>query len=133
MSHPHPASQTKTVPTASPGHAHRALRLEVRDMGLPDEVKSPPNCKIETLRMQGKTFTRFTFFPGFRWSRDVGPLLGLDRCPMTHVLYQVSGTLGLQMADGTERVLVAGQAQVIPPGHEAWVIGDEAWVAVAIE
>jgi hypothetical protein len=122
--HTHP---TATTTPANP------LRLEARDMALPDEVKSPPNCKVETLRMQGKTFTRFTFFPGFRWSSHVGPLMGLDLCPMTHFLYQVSGTLGLRMRDGTEALLVAGQAQVIPPHHEAWVIGNEAWVAVAIE
>ena len=110
-----------------------ALRLEARDMGRADDVKTPPNCKVETVRMQGKTFTRFTFLPGFRWSRDVGPAMGLDRCPGTHFSYQVSGRLGIQMADGTEMVLEPGQAQVIPPGHEVWVLGNEPWVAITID
>jgi hypothetical protein len=34
------------------------------------------------------------------------------------------------MADGTERELAAGDAFDVPPGHDAWVIGDEPYIAV---
>jgi len=102
-------------------------------MDKPDETKNAPHCKVEITRMQGRIFTRFTFLPGFRWSKDMGPLMGTDRCPGTHFSYQVSGQLGVEMADGTKAVLVGGQAQVIPPGHEVWVIGNEPFVAVTID
>lgn len=109
------------------------LRLEARTMDKPDETKNATRCKVEVVKMQGRTFTRFTFLPGFRWSKDMGPLMGLDRCPGTHFTYQVSGQLGVEMADGTKAVLHGGEAQVIPPGHEVWVIGNEPFVAVTID
>ncbi len=34
------------------------------------------------------------------------------------------------MDDGTELDVRAGEAHEIPPGHDAWVVGDEAYVAV---
>jgi class 3 adenylate cyclase len=37
------------------------------------------------------------------------------------------------MADGTELELGPGDVFEIPPGHDAWVIGDEPWVSVDFE
>ncbi len=34
------------------------------------------------------------------------------------------------MEDGTEIVIAPGEAYEIPPGHDAWVVGDEPWTAV---
>ena len=34
------------------------------------------------------------------------------------------------MDDGTTLVIGPGQAYEIPPGHDAWVVGDEAWCSV---
>jgi uncharacterized cupin superfamily protein len=42
----------------------------------------------------------------------------------------VSGRVGVQMADGTELELGPGDVNVLPPGHDAWVIGDETAVAI---
>jgi hypothetical protein len=36
----------------------------------------------------------------------------------------------VRMADGTEAELEAGHAFQIPPGHDAWVVGNEACVWV---
>jgi hypothetical protein len=41
-----------------------------------------------------------------------------------------SGRLMVVMDDGTETELQPGDAAVIPPGHDAWVVGDEPFVAV---
>ena len=41
-------------------------------------------------------------------------------CPGIHV----------EMTDGASLELVGGDAFEIPPGHDAWVIGDEPWVSV---
>jgi quercetin dioxygenase-like cupin family protein len=37
--------------------------------------------------------------------------------------------MGVHASDGSEVELVPGDAYVIEPGHDAWVIGDEAFVA----
>jgi mannose-6-phosphate isomerase-like protein (cupin superfamily) len=40
----------------------------------------------------------------------------------------VSGQLKIVMDDRTEMNLGPGDAYVIEPGHDAWVVGDEAFV-----
>jgi uncharacterized cupin superfamily protein len=40
----------------------------------------------------------------------------------------ISGRMHVVMEDGTETELVPGDAAVIPPGHDAWIVGDEACV-----
>ena len=36
------------------------------------------------------------------------------------------------MADGTERVMRAGEFFYVPPGHDSWVVGDEPYVSLHI-
>ena len=110
-----------------------ALRLERRRMDQADEVKAPNRARVEVVRLQGRTFTRFTFLPGFHWKVDVGAMMGRDACPADHVMYQVSGRLGVRMQDGTEAILEPGEAQVLPAGHDVWVLGDQPWVAISID
>ena len=45
-----------------------------------------------------------------------------------HKGYGVSGAMVIQTEDGKERRLGAGDAYVIEPGHDAWVVGDEVYV-----
>jgi hypothetical protein len=40
-----------------------------------------------------------------------------------------SGTLHIAHEDGSESDIGPGQAYVIEPGHDAWVVGDEAVTA----
>ncbi|MFC4520202.1 hypothetical protein [Cupriavidus pinatubonensis] len=36
------------------------------------------------------------------------------------------------MKDGTEKTINAGDSYTIPPGHEAWVEGDQPFVALEV-
>ncbi len=36
------------------------------------------------------------------------------------------------MKDGTEKTIKAGDSYTIPPGHEAWVEGDEPFVGIEV-
>jgi quercetin dioxygenase-like cupin family protein len=40
------------------------------------------------------------------------------------------GRMNVQMDDGTEQEIGPGDVAAIPPGHDAWTVGDEACVAV---
>ncbi len=40
------------------------------------------------------------------------------------------GRLHVRPEDGTEEEVGPGEAYVIPPGHDAWVVGDEPAVVV---
>ncbi len=53
---------------------------------------------------------------------------GGERCQAHHVGLLQSGTMHVVHDDGTEQEIRSGQAYVIEPGHDAWVVGDEAVV-----
>jgi uncharacterized cupin superfamily protein len=55
---------------------------------------------------------------------------GTELCQVTHTGYVVSGRERVRMADGTEAELGPGDAFVIGPGHDAWVIGAEPCVTL---
>jgi len=87
---------------------------------------SLPKTRIETLSFSGITYTRATLEPGWRWSECVGPSIGADRCPKRHRGYMVAGRLGVAIDAAAPQEFVAGDVYEIPPGHDAWVVGDEA-------
>ncbi|WP_017569165.1 nuclear transport factor 2 family protein [Nocardiopsis halotolerans] len=86
--------------------------------------------RIDVVRIGGQGVARMTFEPGWRWSEHVAPLMGTETCMKTHCAYIVSGALRCRMDDGTERDVHAGEVASVPPGHDAWVLGDEPFVAV---
>ena len=67
--------------------------------------------------------------PGWKWSKNVRPVVGTDSCQKHHVGICVSGHLKLTNVDGSEIDVHAGDAYVFEPGHDAWVVGDEDFVA----
>ncbi len=73
--------------------------------------------------------TREVMHPGWRWSDDVQPVVGTDLCRAMHRMYVVAGRMRVVM-DDAELELGAGDAVEIPPGHDAWVVGDEPLVAI---
>lgn len=108
-------------------------KLERRNLDTPDEIKSPPLGKVETLRLQGKTFVRFTLQPGWQWSKSVKPLVGGDYCQTPHVFYVVSGRQIVTMSDGQQQEFGPGDAAIIPPGHDVKVVGRDPNVLVSIQ
>jgi hypothetical protein len=95
-----------------------------------DEVRSFNNGHLEIVRIGDREIGRTHFEPGWRWSNDVKPIAQTELCQVHHVGYLAQGQMGVQMADGTELELTPGSVSDIPPGHDAWVIGDETCVMV---
>jgi hypothetical protein len=58
---------------------------------------------------------------------------GTDSCQHRHIGIAQSGRLRVAHDDGTEGEVGPGEAYVIEPGHDAWVIGDERFVAFEFE
>ncbi len=71
------------------------------------------------------TVTREVMAPGWRWSVDMRPVVQTDLCRAFHQICIFSGHLRVRLEDGTELDLYAGDVAAIPPGHDAWVVGDE--------
>jgi mannose-6-phosphate isomerase-like protein (cupin superfamily) len=72
---------------------------------------------------------RMTLQPGWRWSECIKPVAGTERCQVHHVGTVASGQLRVRHDDGTEVEIGPGEAYVIEPGHDAWVIGSAPFVA----
>jgi len=103
---------------------------ELKHLNAPDEVREFAHGKMEIVNIGGGTVGRAVFQPGWKWSNDVKPIAGTDLCQAPHFLYQVSGRMTVRMADGTEATSDPGDVAAIPPGHDAWVVGDESVVVV---
>jgi hypothetical protein len=99
--------------------------VEARDFGSPDETRTPERTTIEVVRMGGTSAARMRLEPGWSWSECVRPIVGGEHCQAHHVGLLQSGTMRVLHADGTELEIRPGQAYVIEPGHDAWVVGDE--------
>jgi hypothetical protein len=99
----------------------------------PDETRTPPKTRVAVVRLGGQTAARFTFEPGWRWSEAIKPVVGTESCQARHVGAIVSGRLHVIHTDGSEGDAGPGDAYVIEPGHDAWVVGDEPVVAYEFE
>ena len=50
----------------------------------PDQVRRFPNGRVETVSHRETTIGRFVLEPGWRWSRDVAPIVGTRWCQVHH-------------------------------------------------
>jgi hypothetical protein len=105
-------------------------KTEVASLDRPTETRTFDLGKLEVVEIGGGTVGRLTILPGWRWSKHVKPIAKTEWCDAPHFQYQVSGTLHVVMADGEEFDCVAGDVSLLPSGHDAWVIGDEAVVLI---
>jgi hypothetical protein len=90
-----------------------------------ENVTRFPNGEERVVSFPGSAVALTTFEPGWRWTNDVRPIVGADRCPKHHVGYMLSGRLHVSYDDGSTLDLAAGDVVEIPPGHDAWVVGSE--------
>lgn len=107
-------------------------KFEAKSHSAPDELRSPNKTRVEVVRLDGFTFGRFNFEPGWRWSECIKPVVKTDSCQVSHAGYAVSGRLTVRMNDGTEKLIAAGESYTIPPGHDAWVDGQERFVGIEV-
>lgn len=104
--------------------------IDVKNIETPDEKVSFEHGTVEIVHLPGMSIGRATFAPGWRWSTDVKPRAGTDSCQLHHTSYVVSGRFAVRTDDGDEVELGPGDAHVVGPGHDAWVVGDETCVTI---
>ena len=107
--------------------------IETKSMDRPDESRTPDKTSVGVVHLGDATVGRFTLQPGWRWSDCIKPVAGTDSCQAAHLGYVVSGTIHIAANDGAEADLSAGDAYRLEPGHDAWVVGDEPFVALEFE
>ena len=107
--------------------------IESRSFDSPDERRTPDKTNVDVVRMGGTTAARLTLEPGWSWSSAIKPVAGTDSCQARHIGVVQAGTLRVKHDDGTETEIGPGDAYVIEPGHDAWVVGDDAFIGYEFE
>ena len=105
-------------------------RLQRKSFSTPDQVRKFTLGRVDIVNLDETSVGRFIWEPGWRWSEVVKPVVDTPFCVNRHLGYAIGGHLHVLMEDGTELDIVAGDAYEIPPGHDAWVVGDTAFDAV---
>jgi class 3 adenylate cyclase len=108
----------------------RSVELRRKRFDRPDEVRSVGKARIELVELGELAVGRTVFEPGWRWSEHVKPIVGGESCQEHHIGYVVSGHLHIEMTNGASLEVIGGDAFEVPPGHDAWVVGDEQWVSI---
>ena len=107
-------------------------KMQKKNLVQPDEAREFPLGRVETVTVNGVTFGRAALQPGWRWSTSVKPLVKTESCQAPHLQYHLAGRLGVRMDDGSQMEFGPGEVSWLPPGHDAWVVGDEPVVVIDI-
>ena len=89
--------------------------------------------EIDVGRVGDARIKRMSYPPGMRWSTDIKPLAGTELCEHAHAGLPVEGALSFGFDDGCTLDYVAPAVVNVPPGHDAWVVGDTRAVLVEVD
>ena len=99
----------------------------IQSLDAADESRELERGRVDLIRLGGISFDRATFEPGWRFGEHAGH--GRS-CQERHLGYLISGRMRFAMNDGTMIDAKDGDVYLIPPGHDAWVVGNEPCVAL---
>lgn len=104
--------------------------IELKNLAKADEVRNLPKTKIEVVNFGDTSVMRATFQPGWKWSECIMPTVHTQSCQVPHINYVISGRMIIAMDNGIQKEMNSGDVAVIPPGHDAWVLGDEPCIVI---
>ena len=105
-------------------------KIVKRSFDAPEEIRSVHKGKIEAVDLGGVEIRRVIHEPGWRWSECAKPTVGTDSCQVGHLIHVLSGRILVRMDDGSEAEFGPGDVGSIPPGHDAWTLGDEPFISI---
>src|ERR1700752_5002907 len=91
------------------------------------------HVRLEVGRAGAARVKRMIYPPGFRWSVDMKPVVGTERCMHAHVGFLAHGEIHIEYADGCVVEYKAPQVVAIDPGHDGWVVGKEPVVIIEFD
>ena len=107
-------------------------KMQSKALAKPDELRSFDKGKLELVTLGGVTFGHATLLPGWKWSTSLKTVMKTKSCEAPHLQYHVAGRLAVLMDDGSQAEFGPGEVSLLPPGHDAWVVGDEPVVVIDI-
>jgi mannose-6-phosphate isomerase-like protein (cupin superfamily) len=105
-------------------------QLEVKSHNSPDETRRPDKTVLDIVTVGDYTIGRLSFEPGWTWADCIKPVAQTDSCQLNHVGFCLAGSLEVETEDGKKISISKGDSYTIPPGHNAWVVGDESFSAI---
>jgi class 3 adenylate cyclase len=104
--------------------------IEAKTFQEPDETVTFDHGHVDIVNAGSLVIGRQVLEPGWRWSTHVKPIVGTDWCEFHHVSFLLAGRIRVETAEGESHEVVAGEVVEIAPGHDAWVLGDEAAISI---
>lgn len=105
-------------------------KIEVRNLGEPDEVVTFERGVSQQVRLGGMIISYDIQQPGWNWTDHVRPIVGTESCQFHHRGVVLSGRMGIRSDEGEEVVFGPNHVFDVAPGHVGWVDGDEEVVTV---
>jgi class 3 adenylate cyclase len=105
-------------------------RLQSKRFDEPDELVRLPLVTVQVVLLGEAHVARLVHEPGWSWAEHVKPVAGTPSCQHHHKGVVLQGQVEIETDTGARRILRAGEAFEIPPGHDARVIGDEQFVTI---
>jgi hypothetical protein len=126
------AAPKKRAPKrAAPKRASRPSELFAPVKGA--ERREIGHVLLEVGKAGNARVKRMVYPAGFRWSKDMKPVVGTDLCMHGHVGFLVHGEIHIEYPDGCVIEHQAPQIIVIDPGHDGWVVGTEPVVMIEFD
>jgi hypothetical protein len=97
------------------------------------ERRDVGHVKLDVVRAGHARVKRMIYPPGFRWSKDMKPVVGSALCMHGHVGFLAHGEIHIEYADGCIVEFKAPAVVSIEPGHDGWVVGDAPVVLIEFD
>jgi len=104
--------------------------LQSKHFDEPDDLVTLPLLMSQVVVLGEVYVARTIHEPGWRWSEHVKPVVGTPSCLHHHKGVVLSGQMEVETDGGAGRRIGPGEALEVPPGHDAWVVGDEPLVTL---
>jgi class 3 adenylate cyclase len=105
-------------------------RLQSKRFDEPDELVTLPLVTVQVVLLGEAHVARLVHQPGWSWAEHVKPVAGTPSCQHHHQGVVLKGKVEIETDTGARRILRAGEAFEVPPGHNARVIGDDPFVTI---
>jgi class 3 adenylate cyclase len=104
--------------------------LQSKAFDEPDDTVSLPLLEMQVVVLGEVHVARVVHQPGWSWSEHVRPVARTTSCTHHHQGVVLSGQVEIVTDAGARRVIRAGEAYNIPPGHDSRIVGDEPAVMI---
>lgn len=100
-------------------------QIRTKNFAQPDVTRSFEHMDSQLVEIGTMSIGRASLEPGWRWSTSIGPVTGERSCQVHHINLVLSGVMHFVMESGETVEIGPNSLAEVPPGHDAWVVGDE--------